>query len=479
MRTIGLILILLTNLTSYGQASEDSVAILSLTEVLELATNNHPIIRQANLQQGFAEAELRTARGAFDPKISSNYSTKNLRGTTYYQKFNNTLKIPVWFPIDPKVEVYRNEGTYLNPENYVSNYNNYWQVSAGVSVPIGKGLFIDERRALVKQAKFYGDLASAEQVKLTNKMLLTIIKSYWDWYLAYREYQLTSRSMEIAQTLFERVRMDYDFGEAAVIDTVQAKITYLTRKVDFQNAGLGLTQARLAMDIHLWGPDNIPLELQEEVIPTDEESIGIVPTDSSLSILSSWASENHPEIQKLGAKQQQLEVEQQWNRESLKPEVNLSYSLIDAPVDTEGFQSPQWDNNYKLGVDVSFPIFLRKERGKLQKTQLYLQQIDFDRMQLQQSIYASIESTFAELITNQQLVVEYQQIARNYELLLEAELFNLENGESDLFKINIQQDKYLESQVKYLKSFIKFQKLKATLPYEIGLPNLSYQKLYE
>lgn len=460
------------------QAQEDTTY-LSLAEVLELASAYHPIVRQAGLQDQMAQAELRTARGQFDPKLQSQYNLKNYHGTEYYNKFYNNFKIPTWFPIDPKVEVYRNSGEYLNPENYVSGSQDYWQVTAGVSLPLGKGLFIDERRSMVKQARLYAGLAEAEKIKLINKTLLTISKAYWDWYLAYEKYVLMAKSLTIAEEIYRRVQIDYTYGEAAVVDTVQAKITYQTRLTDYEKAKLERIQAALLLSVHLWAANDTPLELDTLVAPEPESQTILVPEEQALGTLMDWAAANHPEIQKLGTKRSQLEVEQQWNKESLKPEINLSYSLIDAPFSTDGLESPDWTDSYKLGIDFSFPVFLRKERGKLQKTRVYQEQTDLEITQTRQEIIANLKSTFEGLKTNQILARQYQQMADGYSALFQAEVFNLEAGESDLFKLNIQQDKYISSQIKALEVTVKYEKLKYQLPYDAGLPFLSYQKMYE
>lgn len=466
----------------YAQASQEGVvdsAALSLKDVFEHAKAFHPIIRQANLQDRFAEAQLIGAKGSLDPKIQSSYLEKNFKDTEYYNKFYNALKIPVWFPIDPKIEAYRNSGQYLSGEDYVSASSDYWQFTAGVSLPLGKGLFIDERRSMIKQARLYSNIAESEKIKLANKVLLDITKSYWDWYFAYQQLQLMEQSLSIAEELFSRVKIDYDLGEAAVVDTIQAKITYQNRLAEYTNARLELTNARLRLSIHLWDENEIPLEISEYVYPSIEEDLWVIPEDSAITTLIDWAIENHPEIQKLKAKQQQLQVEEKWNKESLKPEINLSYSLIDAPFNIDGFESPQFGDNYKIGMDFSFPLLLRKERSYLQKTRIYQESTQFELAQTRQKVVADIRSAFAELETNQQLATQYQSLANNYNRLFEAELFNIELGESDLFKLNIQQDKYIESQIKYLKVLIKFEKQKALLPYASGLPYLSYLKLYE
>ena len=66
------------------------------------------------------------------------------------------------------------------------------------------------------------------------------------------------------------------------------------------------------------------------------------------------------------------------------------------------------------------------------------------------------------------MVTLLRQAVGNYERLLEAELFNLETGESDLFKINFQQDKLLESQIKLIKQYVMVEKAKVQLFYAAG-----------
>lgn len=475
MKQLLTLLIWATGFTPYAQDSTR----LSLVDVIELAKDNHPIIRQAGLQDLLAEAEVLSARGNFDPKLESSYNFKEFKETTYYDKFHNTLKVPTWFPLDPKVEVYRNQGEYLSSENYVGGDTDYWQVTAGVSLPIGKGLFIDERRSVLKQAKMYGDIAEAEKIKLANKTLLNITKTYWEWYFYYQQYSFLERSMNIASEIFERVKVDFNYGEAAAVDTIQARINYLSRTTEFEKAKLDLTTARLGLSIHLWGANNTPLEITENTQPEISGDIWITPTDSTFRQLSTWSGANHPEIRKITTKQRQLEVQERWNKERLKPELNLSYSLIDAPFSSSGLETPQWQENYKLGMDFSFPLMLRKERGSLQKTRVYQEQMSFELSQTRQDVLAQLSATYAALMTNQRLTSQFSNLAENYERLLEAELLNLETGESDLFKLNIQQEKFIQAQVKYLEASVKLEKLKAQLAYDAGVPYLSYLNLYE
>ncbi len=459
-------------LPGHGQ-TVDSVSVLGFDDVLQLIIRNHPVVRQANLQDQFAQAEVRMARGMLDPKLEATYDHKSFQDKEYYDLLATSLKVPTWFAIDPKVSVERREGDFLNPEDEIPDENNNLQVTAGIEVPLGRGLFIDERRNAIKQAEIYRNIAAAEQIKMSNKVLITVIKAYWDWQLSYQQLRLLEQSMDIALELFDRVLVDFEFGEASVVDTIQAKITYQTRRTEYEQVLFENIKARLALSVNLWSDESEPLEIRDLVIP-DTTAQFIIPDSLTVRNLVEWSLENHPEIQKMTGKYEQLRVENAWARENLKPQVDLSYSLIDAPVSPTGeAASPTFNDNYKLGVDFAFPVFLRKERGKIQKTQLKMQANQFELQQLQQSIKNNILTKNAEIQMSLALVDQFGDMADNYNRLLEAELLNLETGESDLFKLNIQQDKYIESRLKFLKNAAKLQKNRAELLYITGLPYLS------
>lgn len=460
------------------QDSVDEKRVLKIEDFIGIVLTNHPVVKQANLQESFADAELMMARGMFDPKLSTNWDLKNFKEKTYYDIQNTTLKVPTWFPVDPKITLDRNTGDFLSLENSIPDENDNRQVGAGLSVPLGKGLFIDERRLAVRQAQAFRGIAMAEQTKIINKILLTAIKDYWNWYLGYQEVQLLEQSVSIADELFERVLLDYGFGEASVVDTVQAKITYQTRYAEYEQVRLDYIQAGLALSVHLWSENLTPLELRANVIPDTLANFGSIPDEAMLNKLIDWARNYHPEIQKAEGKIQQLEVENRWNRESLKPTVDVSYMLLDAPITPQGdFATPEWNDNFKFGLDIYFPIFLRKERGKLQKTQLKIQENELFINQSRLEITNTIKSKYNQIVVSERLTSQFQAMADNYERLLEAELLNLETGESDLFKLNIQQDKYIESQLKFLKTAVKFQKFKAEILYDAGIPFLSINQL--
>lgn len=451
------------------QTTSSDTTILELEDFLAIVLENHPVVKQAEITRQSGDANLLTARGGFDPKVSIDYDLKNFKEKEYWDIFNSTLKVPTVLGIEPKISIDRAEGEFLNTERSIPSENQNTQVSTGLTIPVGKGMFIDERRATLKQAKLYQNIAQADQNKMINDILLKATKDYWNWTLAYKELDFLAFSIEIAQEIFRRVNLDYEFGEASVVDTVQAKIALQTREADYVSILYQYIEARINLTNHLWSPEGLPLELQETTIPDTLAYSLEIPSEDQLNSLLSWASTNHPEIQKTINKIGQLEVENRLNKEMLKPQADLTYSFIDAPFSYgEEANSFSFDDNYKLGVAFSFPLLLRKERGKIQKTNLKIESNNFELQNKKLKIQNSILTKFAQIQTAQTLTYQYEDIRESYEQLLEAESFNFELGESDLFKLNIQIDKFIESQIKYLENLIKLQKNKVELLYESG-----------
>lgn len=474
-------LFLLGMVKTYGQdprvpETVDSLRVdqtLSLTfdDYYYLVLTNHPLVRQAYLLEDFAVEQLRLARGSFDPTLQFNWDVKDFKETEYFNLLDASLKIPVWFPLDPVVGFERNRGSFLNPENFISEGSNNQQIYAGVSLPIGRGLFIDERRALVKEAELFRDLNEAEQLSRVNKILLKAAKDYWDWYFAYQNYELMERSIDLAADIFRRTNLAFSYGEVAAIDTVQAKISLLNRQTDFQRAIQERDQAMLQMAIHLWDESGRPLELRENVKPVPGEELNVSP--DLLESLLVLAQENHPDLRKLEAKAGQLEVQRRLAAENLKPRLNLNYYFLDQPLAPQGdWTGFGFESNYKFGVDFEFPLFLRKQRGKLNQTVLKQTENALQTDYKTWEIINQVNRQYVSAINTRELIRQQSDLVDNYRILLSAEQLNLTNGESDLFKINIQLNKLIESETKLLKERSRYQKTLATLFWEAGLSNL-------
>lgn len=457
----------------------DSSEILSLESFMVFILANHPVIKQADLLPEVARQEIRLARGAFDPKLEASLDNKHFDNKEYWNILSTSLKVPTWFPLDPKVSVDRNRGLFLNPENAIPMDDNFRQVTAGISLPVGRGLIIDQRRAAVRQAQIFVEINDAERIKLINKILLSAAKDYWSWYFAYSNYRLVDESMRISEEIYRRVRLDFDFGEVAAIDTVQAAITLQNRMIDRQAALIDFKRSGLILSNYLWGENEEPLEMNDDLVPDFILENQMRMPVATLDSLTQLAMVRHPDLVKATGKLGQLSIEERLAKENLKPRVDLNYNVINTPIGSGGdFREFQLRENYKLGISFEFPLFLRKERAKLKQTRIKIDQTSYELNLRQREIVNDISAGYFALSNSRDMLGLMQQAVDNYERLLEAELFNLDIGESDLFKINFQQDKLLESRIKLMKLKSEVEKARVTLYWSAGVPYLNFEELY-
>lgn len=463
---------------AFGQNSIDSLLVLpdsiqplTIESFYHYVLTNHPVARQADLLSDVARQELRLARGNFDPKLEAQYLTKRYNGTTYYSVFNSSVKLPTTLPFDPSIGVEQNSGAYLDPEHYISNQFDYRQFYAGISLPLGRGLITDERRAALKQAELFSDMMEAEQVKIMNKLFLEAAKDYWNWAFAFYNYKLFDKNVGIALEIFRRVRLNHQMGEAAPIDTVLAKITLQQRLVERQEALLEFQNTGIYLSNYLWDSLSNPLDLSLNLAPVlQRDLIGM--SEPERDELVNLARANHPELQKIEVKLRQLDVDQRLAAEFLKPQLDVNYYLINQPFDPDWNTNLQFNDNYKFGLDFSFPVFLRKERAKLAQTKLKISNTQFEQSFAERQIVNQVLAAYNDLTNSERIIAQQSDMVENYNLLLQAELLNLENGESDLFKINIQIEKLIQSQSKLIKLLGDYEKQKAFLYWAAGVRRL-------
>ena len=357
------ILLLLMHVKGFSQSNE-----FTLNEFLGFVKKYHPLVKNAQLNIDKSQANLMIARGGFDPKIEVDFDKKQYKDNTYFSILNSSFKIPTWYGIEIKAGFDNSEGIYLNPENTLPKQG---LTSLGISVPVGQGLFINERMANLRKAKTQLNLSKAEQKLEAIAILHDAAVAYFEWKKTFDEVALYKKYAANAEQRFKGVRSLIEQGDKPAIDSIEAKIILNNRLLGIEDATLKLTKASLQLETFLWLDNAIPLALNENLIPeiklneTIQETLQTNPlmmTDISLS--------QHPKINALQNKIELLNIDQKWKSNQLLPIINLNYSYLSEPSYFDNYRL----EDYKIGVQFSFPVFLRKERGSAKLARLKVQE---------------------------------------------------------------------------------------------------------
>jgi outer membrane protein TolC len=443
-----------------------SQAVLSEKEFYEIILLNHPLVKQAGIKPQMGESQLLKAKGGFDPKLFSQLDRKNYDGVTNYQKLNAGLSIPTWYGIQVKSGFESNSGPYLSSEDKTPA-GGLWY--GGVSVNLGQGMMIDQRRAELFKARIYQESTLQEQRLLLNELVYESGYAYWDWFLAHYSKAVLQNSYDLATVRLQGVKITAELGDRPIIDTVEARIQVQYRQSLLNNYQTDLLNSKVKLSTFLWTELQEPLELDATTLPLEMDSVSV----RVISLLSEMdidsLAENHPYLNMNGLKIKTLEIDQKLKREQVKPTVNLSYNFINEPINYNPMTNLSPNNN-KIGIQFEMPLLFRKERGDLELAKLKVQDEQLSYLNNKVYLKAKIKQAQNDLLNALNQLDIYRQTVLDSRQLFEAEKMMFEQGESSLFLVNARELTYIQANLKYIEVLCKYQQ--ALLSLRFSLANL-------
>ncbi len=436
--------------------AQEPVLTLSPEDYLAIVRQYHPVAKQAVWQVNAAEAQLLSSRGMFDPSVYFTNEQKNFSGKEYYKYSNVQLKIPTWFGVELMGGIENNAGVYADPE-LTQGQSSY----AGLSIPLGKNLLMDKRRAALAQAKLMVNQSKAEQQLALNDLLYEAIGAYWNWVRDYQVYKIVSNAVEINEKRYNLLKVTVEQGDRAGADSTEALTQLLSFRAVLNDAWMRFQNSGYELSNYLWTKEEQPYLLPSTISPSvkmdviNPYSIPYQPLNDLLVVADSV----HPKLQSYQYKLQSLDFERKLKFQSLLPTLNLKYNAL-----AEGYQwwnginSTSMQNNYKFGVDAGIPLLLRQGRGDYRSAKIKIQSVEIERDYTRQSISNKIRQYHTEMVNLLQQVSLSEQALKAYQKVFEVELMKFEIGESTLFMINSRENKVLEAQQKVTDVKAKFFK---------------------
>lgn len=438
---------------------------LSYESFLKNVLEYHPIAKKADNMKQYGELQYKAAKGNFDPNISGTYDSKFFNNSNYYSVLSGGVKIPLFTAQNLKFGYEYGVGSNINPEQYTSSYGLPY---VGIEVGLLQGLVIDYRRAEVMKSKEYVNYYSAEKNIQLNVLLFESSLKYFDWLFSLKQVTLNNYFLNLARQRLIGVESLASIGERAAVDTIEAAIFYQSRLLDLQSSEIESQKQSNDLSSFNWQSNGASLNASYK--PLDSLDGYFEKLKVSLVPFLYQDSFSNPIIAKYNSLQEILEIDNKIKREMIKPKLNVNYNLLS--YNPNSYSPVYSQNNYKWGVDLSFPLLLRKSRNEFKMAKINSQnnslelvnksnELDFKINALKQNI-----GLLAEQLQNAERSVKYNK------QLVEAEKLKFTNGESSLFILNARENKWLESELKLSEYKLKFIKTVLNIIYLKG--NLNY-----
>jgi outer membrane protein TolC len=438
---------------------------LSAGTVLMFARQYHPVARQARLLPDEASAYLKYARGAFDPKLFYDNSSKYFDGKNYYQYEDMGLKVPTWFGMEFSAGLDRNSGLYINPEESTpANGLSY----AAVSAPLLRNLITDVRRTQLNKAKLLQSRNVWQQNEVLNQLGADILTDYSQWYFAFQEKQVYSEAIAALTLRLNAIVTEFQAGGKSAMDTVETAAQLAQFRLNYQDASLKEQKMRIYVIAHLWTSDGMPLEPEKDVIPAVS---GLSFTDSLISVnTDSFVISNldeQPTFAALNLDRRSAALDVTLKKQNLLPDLSLKYNMLSRGL----YQS--YPNgtfaDYKFGLNFSSSLFLRKERGDYMLAKLKLSGYDLKVQQKQRELTQKIKAAYVQSKTYEKMIPGVEFMVNQFEQLYENEKIRFSAGDATVFMVNARETKLLESKLKLIEMQKKFLIAKVEYLYSCGL----------
>ncbi|MCB9189877.1 MAG: TolC family protein [Flavobacteriales bacterium] len=451
-------------LLSLSGSAQVVVKSLTYDNYIAIVRDHHPVMIQANETVHLAEGNLLEARGVFDPVIKGGMEQKEYDDKKYFQLIDAGLVVPTWVGVDLKLGYTQSIGDYISAMDKMPTNG---LVYAGVSIPIGQGLFYDKRRTNLDKAKTYLSMAGDERKLMINEIIYQASADYWNWFETYHQKMAIEDLLKKSRERLDNILTSAKIGDVPYVDTLEAAIQYQNYQSLLMEYETAEKNARSYVNVHLWADGLVPLELGDETNPED-----ISATEIDLDIFEMandtliWS---HPKLNIQQSKLVISDIELRMAKESLKPKLNLNYNLLNEPVggDLVGFNP----SDYKFGLDLEIPIFLRNARGQLQakKAEMLINETELklNKEELKAKFISTVNNSKNELDQAKLL----SEIVMNYRNLVQAERKLFESGESSLMMLNYREIALLQAEVKWIEKVSKSNMAALKIVYALGQLN--------
>jgi len=440
---------------------------LSIIQYLEIVKKFHPIYVQSNLLVKKSEAEILSSRGAFDPIFSHYYSKKSFDGKTYYEYNSPELSIPTWFGTEFSVGTENYEGFKVDPTKTFGS-SSY----IGISIPLGKDLLIDKRRAALNQAKIMNQLSQQEQKVILNNLVFESANAYWEWVKSVQIVETVQQILQINKKRFDLIKKSFELGERPAVDTLESFTQVQFYENYLQNADLNAQKNRIVLSSYLWDKNGQNILLDPSITPDSELNNQKAWQEFNLNVnaMLQRAEDLHPEIKIYDFKLRALQVEKQLKFQNLLPKINVDYQQLSPGNQFNNmFTDNNLNKNFIAGLKIELPIPLRFGRGEYEKVKLKYQEEQINQSLKRNTIEVKIKQYHTEFENLKTQLKIQHALVDNYKKLTKSEEMRLENGEGSLFMINSRELKTLESVEKMIETKAKFYKSMYATQWAAGL----------
>lgn len=441
---------------------------LSLERAIELAlTNNLDVVLQRFERQRSRLGVLQ-ALGIYDLRFQG-----NLRASDSSQETDNPLQLatqnnrgvllelrqllPTGGDVSVGVDNRHTEATLQNGESF-GEYNS--NLTFGLFQPLLRGFGRNnvERQLLLARTD---SLLSLQQFEAqVNATIQAVSNAYWNLAEANLQLQVARESLNLAQELHNRNKIEVEVGTRPPLDLVQSEAAIAEREVEIIQAQTNIGNAEDSLRLLL----NLPADGQYWNLPirtTTDPAGGRITIDLPAALQTAFAERS--ELRTQGLNIERAQVEAAFLRNQTLPDLNLTveYNLAGTGAglnetfrDIRGIDFDGWSALLQFSV----PVQNRAARAASTIADLTVESAETQRALVQAQITNEVRQA-ARNVESAAQTIEAARASREFqERNLDAERKRYENGMSTSFQITQIQEDLTQARQREVTAIINYRR---------------------
>jgi outer membrane protein TolC len=449
---LGVTAIALAAVTAREAAGQDGAApaappgsSLAIEEVVSGAVARHPSVIAALKDRDVAAGEVLAAEGGFDPVWRTRAM---LVPVGYYdtQRLDTVVSQPTPFWGTNFFAGYRiGTGNFAVYDGKAQTLDR-GEFRAGAAIPLWRDGPIDNRRAALWSANLAPKIADAGVAAQKLEIARAAAIRYWNWVEAGRAKAVGEGLLALAEARDEALAERVSRGDLAAIERQDNQRVILGRR----NAVVQLERAFLATSYEL------------SIFLRDPAGAAVTPTASRLPqalpepravVIGSVESEvakaitKRPELLRLAAQREQIEIEARLAANQARPAVDLQ-GVVSKDVGNGPYSLRPAE--IEIGVLIDIPLLARTAKGKNAQAVAKGEKLDAQRKLLEDRISADVRDALAQEAAARARIDLARAEVRLARTLAEAERDAFTLGQSTILILNLREQAVAEAELKEL-----------------------------
>ena len=326
------------NMSRLGVTSDNTLT-LSLNEAVKRALENNNDIEVARDDVRFAETQLRSMQGVYDPVLSftpqidkritpqqSSLGGSGRSGTTTSTTYSLSPSINKSFELGGGNYTLSFANSHTNTSSSFSFINPYYSsnLSLQFTQPLLRNRSIDNNRRQIRIQKKRLEQSDADFRLRTIDVITRVQRAYWDLVFALRDQQNQLDNLNLTRENLRRVEAQIAVGTKAPLERAEVQTELANRESSLLVAVQGVSIAENNLK-QLIFKDPTTREWSAQVTPTDTPKFDTTPVNLNDALKE--ARENRPELRRLRLQNDINRIDIQYFKNQTRPQIDLESTL--------------------------------------------------------------------------------------------------------------------------------------------------------